>query len=257
MIDLHSHILPGVDDGARTLEESVALARLASVEGIDVVAATPHVRDDYRTTAHEMERLVAEVRAALADGGVPLDVLPGAEIALDQLASLGEDELRRFGLGGNPKYVLLEFPYYGWPLELGARVWELRARGITPVLAHPERNAEVQAAPERLRPLVEQGALVQLTAASLNGRLGGRARAAAFELLGRNLAHLLASDLHASNVRGIGLARAARAVGDEKLARWLTTDVPAAIVAGQPVPERPNGQRARPSRFRRLWAPGA
>ena len=257
MIDLHSHILPGVDDGARTLEESVALARIAAAEGIDVVAATPHVRDDYPTTVHEMERLVAEVGAALADEGVPLDVLPGAEIALDELAYLSEDELRRFGLGGNPHCLLLEFPYYGWPLALGAQVWELRARRITPVLAHPERNAEVQAEPDRLRPLVEQGALVQLTAASLDGRLGARPRATAVDLLGRNLAHLLASDAHGSGVRAIGLVSAARAVGDEKLARWLTTDVPAAIVAGQPVPERPNAKRTRPSRFRRLRAPRA
>jgi protein-tyrosine phosphatase len=257
MIDLHSHILPGVDDGARTLEESVALARLAAAEGIDVVAATPHVRDDYPTAAHEMERLVAEVGAALADEGVPLDVLPGAEIALDELAYLSEDELCRFGLGGNPRCLLLEFPYYGWPLALGAQVWELRARGITPVLAHPERNAEVQAVPERLRPLVEQGALVQLTAASLDGRLGARPRATAVELLGRKLAHLLASDAHGSDVRGIGLSSAARAVGDDELARWLTTDVPGAIVAGQPVPDRPSARRTRPSRFRRPWAPGA
>ena len=256
MIDLHVHLLPRVDDGPRTLAESLALAHSAAADGIVLAAATPHVRDDYPTTAGVMEQLVAELRDALGEAAVPLDVRPGAEIALDRLPSLAGGELRRFGLGGNPRYLLLEFPYYGWPLALGHQVCDLRSRGVTPVLAHPERNADVQAEPERLRRLVEQGALVQLTAASLDGRLGPRPRATAFELLERGLAHLLASDAHGSGLRGVGLTSGAGAVGDEGLARWLTTDVPAAIVAGQPVPERPNARRPRPPRFRRRpWAP--
>ena len=245
MIDLHTHILPGVDDGSASLEQSVEMARAAIADGIDVVAATPHVRDDYPTSARRMGALVLEVREALATAGVPLEVRTGGEIALDRLPLLDEGELRRFGLGGNGAYLLLEFPYYGWPLELGDQIFGLRTRGFTPVLGHPERNPEVQAAPERLRRLVEQGALVQVTAASIDGRLGRQSRSAAFDLIERGLVHLLASDAHTPEVRAIGLSSAARELHDESLASWLTQDVAAAIVAGEPLPDRPEQPRRR------------
>jgi protein-tyrosine phosphatase len=245
VIDLHTHILPGLDDGPRTLEESVAMARSAVADGIRVVAATPHVREDYPTRAAEMERGVGELRQALATGGLTLDVRTGGEIALDCLGTLEADELARFGLAGNRSYLLIEFPYYGWPLDLGTRVFELHARGIIAILAHPERNAEVQAAPDRLGPLVEQGALFQVTAASLDGRLGRASRRAAFRLLELGLAHLVATDAHAPDLRAVGMTAAVRAVRDVDLARWLTVDVPAAIMADERLPARPAERRPR------------
>ena len=251
MIDLHTHILPGLDDGARTLEESVAIARAAVADGIRVVAATPHVRDDYPTEVTEMQEGVAELREALTVEGVELDVLTGGEIALDHLALLDTDELARFGLAGNRNYLLLEFPYYGWPLDLETRAFELRGNGFVIVLAHPERNAEVQSAPARLQRLVEQDALVQLTGASVDGRLGRTARKTAFQLLELGLAHLVASDAHTPDVRAVGLASAAEAVADIALARWLTEAVPAAIVAGNQIPDRPPARRSRSLAARR------
>jgi protein-tyrosine phosphatase len=245
VIDLHTHILAGLDDGARTLEESVAMARSAVADGIRVMAATPHVREDYPTRAAEMERGVGDLRQALAKEGLTLDVRTGGEIALDRLGTLGADELARFGLAGNQSYLLIEFPYYGWQLDLETRVLELRARGIVAILAHPERNAEVQAAPDRLGPVVEEGALVQVTAASLDGRLGRASRGAAFRLLELGLAHLVASDAHAPDLRAVGMTAAARAVRDVDLARWLTVDMPAAIVADEPLPARPPARGGR------------
>jgi protein-tyrosine phosphatase len=245
MIDLHAHLLPGVDDGASTWEESLAIARTAAEDGITMVAATPHVRDDYDTAAATMEGLVARLRLELERHGVPLQVRPGGEVALDRLRVLAGHELRRFGLGGNPRYLLVEFPYYGWPLALDRDIEALLAQGITPVLAHPERNADVQLAPERLRRAVEAGALVQLTAASFAGRMGARCRETALDLLERQLAHVLASDAHAPEVRGIGLSSAAAALEDEALAEWLTLGVPGAIVAGEPLPGRPSRTRSR------------
>ena len=244
MIDLHSHILPGIDDGAATIGQSLELARIMVDAGTETVAATPHVRGDYPTSADAMEHLVAELRRTFADHGVPLRLLPGGEIDLGHLDLLAPEELGRFGLGGNPDYLLLEFPYYGWPLQLGAQVLALRSRGVTPVLAHPERNPDVQDEPDRLRAVVEQGALVQLTAASVDGRLGGRARRCAFDLLDKGLAHMVASDAHAPELRGGSLAGAVAAVG-ETLGRWLTHDVPHAIVAGTDLPPRPAARRRR------------
>jgi protein-tyrosine phosphatase len=253
VIDLHTHILPGLDDGAATLREAVALAKAAVDDGIRTVAATPHVRSDFPTTPEAMEEALTAVRTALIEAGVALEVLPGGEIAFDRLDALEEDELTRFGLGGNPGLILLETPYVGWPSGLIAAVVALRDRDITPLLAHPERNRDVQAGGPGLRALVAGGALVQVTAASLDGRLGRRTRATAHALLDAGLVHAVASDAHAPTVRAIGLSSTAAAIGDEALARWLTEEAPAALLAGEPLPARP--QRIRPrrrfGRFRR------
>ena len=125
------------------------------------------------------------------------------------------------------------------------------ADGITPVLAHPERNGEVQQRPELLESIVAGGTLVQLTAASVDGRMGGRARSCAATLLERNLAHLLASDAHAPSLRAIGMSAAAAALGDEALARWLTVEVPGSILEHEPMPPRPRTARPRRRFFRR------
>jgi protein-tyrosine phosphatase len=243
VIDLHSHILPGVDDGPATLEESLELARSAAADGIRVIAATPHVRDDYPTTPTTMERLLAELRAAIQAEGIPIDVRPGGEIAIDWLDRLSDEDLIRFGLGGSPHYLLVEFPYAGWPLSLHEWVFRLVTRQITPVIAHPERNADVQANPDELRPLVDAGALVQITAASLDGRIGRSSKTAAIGLIERGLAHLLASDAHTPDVREAGLKAAAEAVGDAALARWMTLEMPMAIVTDAPLPRRPASKK--------------
>lgn len=239
MIDLHSHVLPGIDDGATTLDGAREILEAAREDGITSLAATPHVRDDYPTTPELMEERLAQVRAL--DSGV--DVLPGGELDLAYLERLDDGVLRRFGLGGNGRLLLLEFPYSGWPLQLRDLVFQLGVRGFAVVLAHPERNAEVQEQAERLRTLVDAGVAVQLTAASVDGRLGRRAAAAARTLLDTGLAHLLASDAHAPSVRAIGMRDAAEAVGDAALARWLTEDVPRALLDAQPLPPRPQRRR--------------
>jgi len=241
VIDLHSHVLPALDDGAADLDEAVAICEAAAADGIEVLAATPHVRHDYPTTAEEMESALAAVREAV---GNTVRLVPGGELDLAELDRPLE-ELRRFALAGNPRYLLVETPYYGWPLELGVKLFRLRSAGITPVLAHLERNPDVQAAPELLDPIVAGGALVQLTAASVDGRVGRRARACSVELLERGLAHLIASDAHAPEIRAIGMAAAAEELADDELARWLTVDVPRAILDGSALPPRPGKSRSR------------
>ena len=251
MIDLHSHILPGLDDGARAPGDSLGIARAAVADGITAIAGTPHVRDDYPTDAAVMEARVAELQVELARTEIPLDVRPGGELSIEWLKRLPLEELRRFGLGGNPRYLLVETPYYGWPLGLPDQLVSLLEQGIVPVLAHPERNAEVQVDPGRLVPLVRSGVLVQVTAASVDGRIGRRAEACGLDLIEHGLAHLIASDAHHASVRAVGMSAAGKAVGNEALARWLTTDVPAAIVGDTDLPERPTGGLRRP-RLRKL-----
>ena len=140
MIDLHSHVLPGLDDGAADLDEAVAICRAAAAAGIEVLAATPHVRDDYPTTPDQMEDALAALRDAAGD---IVRLVPGGELDLAEL-DRPRDELRRFALAGTRRYLLVETPYVGWPLDLADKLFRLRRAGITPVLAHPERNREVQ-----------------------------------------------------------------------------------------------------------------
>jgi len=148
VIDLHSHVLPGLDDGARDIEESLEMARAAAADGTIVLAATPHVREDYPTPAAAMERAVADLRARLDAAGIQLQIVTGGELAIEQLTRLPQGELGRFGLAGNPHYVLLEFPYHGWPLELDQRVFQHAERHQIEIVGRLVEHQEVRRAGE-------------------------------------------------------------------------------------------------------------
>jgi protein-tyrosine phosphatase len=238
LIDLHSHVLPGLDDGAATLAEALEICAAVAAEGVEVLVATPHVRAvDYPTTPEQMEEALARLRAA----DPPVQVVAGGELDLEEL-DRPKDELSRFGLGGS-KALLVETPYFGWPLDLADRMFRVQVQGFRPVLAHPERNPDVQERPELLEPIVAGGTLVQVTAASVEGRLGNAPRKSARRLLELGFVHVIASDAHTPDVRAAGLAGAVKALGDDALARWLTADVPAALLDGAEIPERPAGAR--------------
>ena len=243
MIDLHSHLLPGVDDGPRTLEESVEMARVMAADGVTLVAATPHVRDDFPTPVDVVEDGVRELRAALADAGITIDVRTGGEVAVDWVDRAEVGDLRGYGLAGNRSAILVEFPYLALAARARDGLQQAARRGDAPILAHPERNDRVQAQPDRLEELVARGVLVQLTASSVTGRRGSRSRKAADQLLEAGLAHLVASDAHRAPGPGARLSDAAAALDDPVLAGWLLDDVPAALVAGEPLPDRPAARR--------------
>ncbi len=227
------------------------MARSMADDGITVVAATPHVRDDYPTTPEGMSEALSRVRAAVAEAEIEIDVRGGGEVSLEYLDRLDVRSLACFGLGGNPNLLLLEYPYQGRPDSLAADCERLRLGGIVPVIAHPERNASVQDDPAILESLVHAGAIVQLTAASVDGRLGRACARCARRLLDLEFAHLIASDAHSPGVRQAGLSGAAEAVGDGNLAHWLTSLVPAALLANEEVPARPpKQQRQRVARGR-------
>ena len=238
MIDLHSHVLPGLDDGAADLAESVELARALAESGVRVLAATPHVRNDYPTRPELMRAALALVREAVDEAGIDLVLVSGGEICLDQLGVLDLDTLRAFALGANSRFLLVEFPYDDFPPHLADSVQALHDRGLVAILAHPERNAVVQAAPQRLVGLVETGALIQVTAGSLTGAFGNSAAVAARSLLETGLAQLVASDSH--HPRGRPTVADALAHVPRALAGWLTRDAPAAVLAGERPPAPPS-----------------
>jgi protein-tyrosine phosphatase len=241
-VDVHTHVLPGVDDGVRTLDEAVATAAEAAAAGVDALVATPHVRDDYPTTADAIHDGVAALRRELAARDVPLELHPGAELALERVGVIEPGELGRYSLAGGP-YVLVEFPYRGWPAGAEAVAATLLGHGYTPLLAHPERNDVIADRPERLRPLVEAGCYVQVTSGSVTGGLGRTARRAAESLLDLGLVHVVATDLHGPSLERAGLAAAFEALGGDEAARTLVATAPRAVLEGAPLPSLPASRK--------------
>jgi protein-tyrosine phosphatase len=228
------------------------MARLAAGEGVTAVTATPHVRHDFPTTAEQMELAVASLNRDFAEEGIDLQVLHGAEVDLEWLTELTESELHRLTLAQTGRYVLVEVPLAGWPLYLERGIFRLRSADITPLLAHPERNREVQANAALVESTTEVGALIQVTAASLDGRLGRQVKRTSERLLELGLVHVLASDAHAPTVRAAGLSGAVAALRDPGLGRYLTEEAPAAIVAGDGIPPAAPWRPRRRRLFRRL-----
>jgi protein-tyrosine phosphatase len=247
VIDLHAHILPGVDDGPASIEESVELARAAVDAGTRVLAATSHVSHMFPTDPRVFPARLAEVREALKDAGVALEVVPGGELAPSRLAELDDEALPELSLGGGP-YLLVECPFSPVSAELEPLVYELQRNDWRILLAHPERSAAFHRAPERLARLVERGALVQVTAGSLTGQFGKTARRFSISALQDGLVHVLASDAHDPIDRPPGMT-AGLAAAEHDLpgigvqAEWLTQEVPAAILAGDELPPRPAAPR--------------
>lgn len=241
MIDLHSHVLPGLDDGCADLSESVELARSLRADGVKILAATPHVRDDYPTTPETMQAALGITQLAIAEAGIDLQLVRGGEVALDRLTRLSETDLKSFALGRAARYLLVEFPYDGFPIDLADQITALESFGLTAILAHPERSLLVQDAPQRLAGLADAGVLLQVTAGSLTGAFGSGAAATAQTLIDSGLAHLIGGDAHRAGSRPT-IARAVRHV-PRSLATWLVEDVPAAVLAGDRPPARPSQRR--------------
>lgn len=243
MIDLHSHILPGIDDGAPDLAASLDFARAAVACGTSRIAATPHIDTRYHVTPDVRDRALGELRAALDAEGIALDVLPGGEIALDRYLDLGEDDAARLCLGDGP-FLLLEPPLSSAGGPFDTFLAGLLSRGVRMLIAHPERCPAFQRRPEKLDALVRAGALAQVTSASLSGRFGTTVQDAALHMLAEGLVHDICSDSHDAVRRGPdlreGLEAAERELpGAHALADWLAVDVPQAIVTGAPIPRRP------------------
>ena len=253
MIDLHTHVLAGIDDGPDDLAGSVAVAEVAAHGGVRTIVATPHLRADHPAVRpRELARRAAELSDHLRERGLPVEILPGAEVDLQTAAELTDEELRLATLAGNGRDLLLETPYRRLPRSFEEQVLALADRGFRITLAHPERNGELKQDPDRVGALVERGVLVQLTARSLAGR---PSKTSAL-LLERGWAHVLASDAHAIDMRPPDLGASVRQAADafphaSAELEWMVSAAPRAILDGRPLPDRPE----RAARRRRLRWP--
>ena len=252
MIDLHCHVLPGIDDGPASIEGSVALARSAAAAGIATLVATPHVNARTPNDPDTIAGLVGVVNARLEIERIELTVLPGAEIAISRLAEIDPAQLARLGLGGGP-WLLVEPPFSPVAVGLEGLVLSLLDQGHRVVLAHPERCPALQRDRQIVRSLVSAGVLMSITAGSLVGRFGREVRRYALELAHEGLIHNVTSDAHDSVSRPPGMARELEQAGLAPLSDWLTRAIPAAILSDEAIPPPPAGAFDAARRPRRGW----
>jgi protein-tyrosine phosphatase len=243
LIDLHCHLLPGLDDGPPGMGEALALAEAAVAAGTTRIVATPHVDNLWRVRPDQISRHASALREALQVKGLALEVDTGAEIAISRLADLSSAELRSLRLGAGP-YLLLECPLTPTAGDFDFALTRILRRGEAVVLAHPERAPLFQQEPDRLRRLVDAGALCSITTGAMRGDFGALVRGFTLELLREGLVHNIASDAHDHLRRPPGL-RDAFAAAEPALAGisaqsdWFTRQAPAAILADEPLPARP------------------
>ena len=257
MIDLHTHVLPGIDDGPPTVEGSIDLAREAAAQGTTTLVATPHITWELANDARVVAEGVAALQPRLDAAGIPVTIRVGGEVVITRAAELPDDELCRLHLGGG-EWLLAECPLSASATGFETMLHHLQARGHRIVLAHPERAPAFQRRPELLRGLVGAGMLTSITAGSMRGDFGTTVKRVTFDLLEEDLVHNVASDAHDARRRRPGIADAFDAAEKElpgitERAEWMTVGVPRAVLDGGAVPPAPGAapKRRRRGLFRR------
>jgi len=207
LVDIHCHILPGIDDGSPSLATSIALAHQAVADGIKTILATPHHMDRHYTNhAVAVQAAVAKFQTELGRLGIDLQIFPSQEVHLNGNIMANLDDL--LGIDEGRRYLLLELPHEMVPSYLDDVIFQLSCEGITPVIAHPERNAQIIAEPKILYDLVQQGVLAQVTATSLVGTFGKQVQKTAKEFVRCGLVQVVASDAHVLKNREFAMTKA-------------------------------------------------
>ncbi|MDO9124412.1 MAG: CpsB/CapC family capsule biosynthesis tyrosine phosphatase [Deltaproteobacteria bacterium] len=266
MIDLHCHILPGLDDGPQTMEESIRMCWIAYQDGIRTIVATPHTLNGvYKNGRSTILSKVNELNDALnnselppgqrpswaggrtpclrrnascrqANSELPLRILPGSDVHLCETTLQQVDQGEAITIGDGGKYIMIEFPSQAIPYQAERVLFQLLGRGLIPIISHPERNLEIWKRPGRYYEIIKMGCLGQVTAMSLTGEFGPKVRQWAEKLLKSWLVHFIASDAHSGNGRppilSAAVKAAAKIVG-KKEAKKMVTEYPRAILEGR------------------------
>lgn len=272
MIDLHCHILPGLDDGPQTMEESIQMCRIAYQDGIRTIVATPHTLNGvYQNGKSMILARVQELNEGIRKFGVGnmeagvkdfnastpqrlkvnsitqlpndsmtnLNILPGSDVHLCETTLQQVDQGEAVTIGDGGKYIMIEFPSQAIPYQAERVLFQLLGRGLIPIISHPERNLEIGKRPGRYDEIIKMGCFGQVTAMSLTGEFGPKVRQWAEKLLKSWLVHFIASDAHSINGRppilSAAVKAAAKIVG-KKEAEKMVTEYPKAILEGR----RPN-----------------
>ena len=206
LIDLHCHLLPGVDDGSKNLAMSLEMARIACADGISTVVCTPHILPTvYENKGPDIKAAVASLQQAFSDAGIHLHLLSGADVHIvpDLVAGLSTGRIITLA---SSRYLLLEPPHHVMPPHFSECIFRLQAAGYVAILTHPERLSWVESQYAVIRSMVNNGLWIQLTAGSLTGRFGRRPRYWAERMLNEGLCHVLATDAHDTSSRPPHLA---------------------------------------------------
>ena len=259
MIDLHNHILPGLDDGAEVLEESIEMCRISFRDGIRTIVATPHIlpgiyennRPTILAKVHELNEAIKKFGVRSSGFGVKnldtitqlpndsiteLEILPGADIhfSFDLLQRYENGEM--VAVNDLGRYLMVEFEFQGIPYKAEEALFQLLTKGIVPIISHPERNFEIGHNPKRYYEMIRMGCLGQVTAMSLTGEFGPEIRQIAEKLVKKRLIHIIASDAHSAGRRppilSSGVKAAEKIVG-KKEAQKMVTEYPQAILEGR------------------------
>ncbi len=241
MIDIHNHLLPGLDDGSPDMETTLAMARMAAADGVTHIVCTPHANHRYPYDPFRVEDLIARVRARLAETGIAVQLARGADFHLtyENIQEALADPAR-FSISGRG-YIMTELPEYGSFSSFDETYYELRLAGMTPVLTHPERNPTLQDSRVKLYDWIDLGVLIQVTATSILGHMGKKAQRMSFELLEKKQVHFIATDAHNTTSRPPKLRETydllAKRYGTE-YADILCKSNPLCAFEGRPIPER-------------------
>lgn len=237
MIDIHAHILPGIDDGAKTIEESLKMAQIAVTDGITKIIATPHVIAGlYENQKLDIIKLVSELNSRLKAENIPLEILPGAEYRLEPELPQKLQKGALLTLNDTGKYLLAELPDTFIPEYAENVLYQIQLQGIIPVIAHPERNSVLAQNPDRLKKLIDKGMKAQVTTGSITGNFGSRAQKAGLYFLRQGLIHTAASDAHSARGRTPRLKSCSIAVKErfgEQAEDLLFHENPQRIILGQ------------------------
>jgi protein-tyrosine phosphatase len=242
MVDIHCHILPETDDGAISLEESVAMCRAAAADGITTIVATPHMFNGVYATP-DKETINQKIAMVMRGCGACVNIVPGGEVRYSyEMIEEAGDPGARIRLNGS-SYMLLEFPFHSMPPNIEMTIFQILNAGVTPVIAHPERNKKIQEGPAILAHLIERGALAQLDAGSLTGSFGREPQRLAQRIIEAGLAHFIATDAHHQDRRRPVLSKAAAIAADwggEEYARAMVEANPEALVNDRAIPFHPD-----------------
>ncbi len=237
MVDIHHHLLWGLDDGAKDFETSVAMAKASATDGVTHIVCTPHANGTYNFDPEQNAAKAAELQARLDADKIALKIGLGCDFHLsyDNILDAKADP-SRFSVNGLG-YLMVEIPDYGVPRGLSETFYELQLAGLTPILTHPERNPTLQNDLKRLAEWMRGGVLVQVTGDSVTGRMGKTAQKIAHELLSKRWVHFLATDAHNVTSRPPRLSEAREVVAKKygrDYAESLVTSNPRSVFAGKP-----------------------
>lgn len=239
MFDIHYHLLFGLDDGPKTIEDALGLAEASIAEGVTHIVATPHANSRYPFLPEVNRERLAILQERLGDR-LTLGLGCDFHLSYENIEDLSKNP-SKYTINGK-QYLLVEFPDFGISQNMSNVFFEMRVAGVIPVITHPERNPTLVAEPNRMAEWIAAGYLVQITAASLTGRFGSKAQATALDLMKKNWVHIVASDAHSMNGRP-PLLRGAHALISERFgvetADRLCIENPRAVFLGEHLPAQP------------------